>query len=736
MIHFTQKMRGTMMMSAFILFGLSTSAQTFTHETPYEDILVDEGDVLNWSIPSTTNLGYGMATMTIYYEGDFGSGSEYITLYGENNTLIGVTHPYFDGNDCFADSATFTFPASWLNAWAADNVFNFVGVTSDEVNLFCDSNHAKVKLEYNYCLTGPIAVLQLPQTNFCAIDDAVAVTATPTGGTFTGPNISATGFNPAGLAPGQYTLGYSSTNGSGCTSSSFVNITIKEDAVAVATSDKDTVCASETATLTAVGIDHITWFTDLGFTNHVGTGSPFNTPAIYNTTSFYATTVYTENYFTINSLTVNDSVVVDHDGLSGDDRGGIAVTTDYIYIVGDDSTARYDLDLQNGQSFPKMDGIFSDLGNGQLYTLYNPIEGIPDYDMVDSMFITEIRTLNADLTLGAGTITLSDSIAFGNNYDGYKSGIFAGNGFLLLYSAPSSAWFAIDLQDGIVTNLGSLPYFEGSNSESWAFWGIAEFTENGYAAIYRDNNSTNIVRKGLPNQTPTVLTSFNDISDMASFTYAPWNNRWYFHFEGGGDFDPNGDYDEALGYATASDSTSSLIDAISSACPAKVTVVVDKPTVNLTGGGSICINDAAVTVVGTPAGGVYAGTGLTGNSFNPNMAGTGTHEITYTITNAAGCTNTDTVTYEVNCTAGIDENTAQNIRMYPNPANESMFVDLGEVNSTSTLKVFDAAGRLIINQNANATSTVKIDVSYLEVGTYILQISGEVNTRKVFIIAR
>ena len=735
MIHFTQKMRGTMMMAAFILFGLSTSAQTFTHETPYEDILVDEGDTLNWSIPATTNLGWGSATITIYYEGDFGGGDEFITLYGENNTLIGVTHPYVDGSDCFADSATFTFPVSWINSWTADNVIEFFGVTSGEVNLFCDSNHAKIKLEYNYCLTGPIASLQIPQTAFCEIDNLVNVNVAPAGGTFSGPNFSAAGFNPQGLMPGTYPLTYTYTNPSGCTSYDSVNVTIKPGSLA--TTDKDTVCISETATLTAFGTGHVYWFTDLGLTNSVGTTNTFNTPALSNTTSFYAATVHMENYFTINSFTVNDSVVIDHDGLSGDDRGGIAVTNEYVYIVGDDSTARYDLDLQNGESFPRVDGLFSDLGNGQLYTLYNPIVGIPDANNIDSMYITEIRTLNADLTLGSGTITLSDSIAFGWDSDyNYQSGIFAGNGFLLLYSSPQSSWFVVDLQDGIVTNLGLLPNFYGSYSENWAFWGIAEFTESGYSAIYRDDNSTNIVRKGLPDQTPTILASFNDISDMASLTYAPWNNRWYFHFEGGGDFDPNYDYNEALGYATASDSTGSAMSVNSSACPAEVTVVVDKPTVNLTGGGSICINDAAVAVVGTPAGGVYAGTGLTGNSFNPSTAGIGTHEITYTITNAAGCSNTDTVTYVVNCTAGIDENTAQNIRMYPNPANESMFVDLGEVNSTSTLKVFDAAGRLIINQNANATSTVKIDVSNLEVGTYIMQISGEVNTRKVFIIAR
>jgi hypothetical protein len=628
------------------------------------------------------------------------------------------------------------FPASWLNTWSADNVINFFGVTSNEVNLFCDSNHAKVKLEYSYCLTGPIASLQIPQTSFCGIDNPINVAVTPAGGTFSGPNFSAAGFDPQNMVPGTYTLSYTYTNLSGCTSFDFVNIKIKEGSLA--TTDKDTVCISETATLTAMTPGPTQWFTDLALTNSVGNGNTFVTPPLSNTSTYYSAIVYHENYFKSNNFTTNDSVIIDINSLAGDDRGGIAVTNDYVYIVGDDSTARYDLDLQNGQTFPRMDGLFSDLGNGQLYTLYNSIIGIPDADFIDSMYITEIRTLNADLTLGTGTITLSDSIAFGwdSNYS-FESGIFAGNGFLLIYSSPRSKFYAINLQDGTVTDLGEVSNFIGYESETWAYWGVAEFTPNGYAAIYRNNDgNAEISRYTISDHTISTFASFGQLEDMANFTYAPWNNRWYFHVEGGTDFDPNYDYDEILGYANASGTIGGPIDAISSNCPAKVTVVVDKPTVNLTGGGTICSNDAPVTLVGTPAGGVYAGTGVTGSSFNPSTAGIGTHEVTYTITNAAGCSNTDTVTYVVNCTAGIDENTAQNIRMYPNPASESMFVELGTVSSPSTLKVFDAAGRLIINQNSNAASTVKIDVSNLEVGTYIIQISGEVNTRKVFIIAR
>lgn len=60
-----------------------------------------------------------------------------------------------------------------------------------------------------------------------------------------------------------------------------------------------------------------------------------------------------------------------------------------------------------------------------------------------------------------------------------------------------------------------------------------------------------------------------------------------------------------------------------------------------------CSGDAAVTLTGTPAGGTFSGTGISGNSFDPAAAGIGgPYTITYTYTDPqAGCTATvDTVT--------------------------------------------------------------------------------------------
>ncbi len=48
-------------------------------------------------------------------------------------------------------------------------------------------------------------------------------------------------------------------------------------------------------------------------------------------------------------------------------------------------------------------------------------------------------------------------------------------------------------------------------------------------------------------------------------------------------------------------------------------------------------NVTKLTLVGTPAGGVFSGRGVVGNEFDPSQAGVGSFPVTYTVTNAYGC---------------------------------------------------------------------------------------------------
>ncbi len=72
------------------------------------------------------------------------------------------------------------------------------------------------------------------------------------------------------------------------------------------------------------------------------------------------------------------------------------------------------------------------------------------------------------------------------------------------------------------------------------------------------------------------------------------------------------------------------------------------PTANFSGlGPQYCEDETPATLSGSPSGGTFSGTGITGNTFDPAAAGPGTHSITYTYTNTHGCTDDITKTTQV-----------------------------------------------------------------------------------------
>ena len=87
-----------------------------------------------------------------------------------------------------------------------------------------------------------------------------------------------------------------------------------------------------------------------------------------------------------------------------------------------------------------------------------------------------------------------------------------------------------------------------------------------------------------------------------------------------------------------------IVTATQQSCIAADTVLVvvnPAPVVSLAPFNSTCINAASFSLGGgLPAGGTYSGAGVSGNSFNPSLAGVGPHVITYSYTNNFGCTKT------------------------------------------------------------------------------------------------
>lgn len=156
-------------------------------------------------------------------------------------------------------------------------------------------------------------------------------------------------------------------------------------------------------------------------------------------------------------------------------------------------------------------------------------------------------------------------------------------------------------------------------------------------------------------------------------------------------------------------------------CSAADTVTITvtlAPTVSLSALSTVCNTDAAFTLTGgTPAGGTYSGTGVSGGDFDPAAAGPGTFTITYEYTDgSSGCTGSATADITVQDCANIEELLNGGMVIYPNPATDVLTV-ASEANVTA-LQIVDLSGVQVANADTNT-----ISVANLATGMYVINIT-------------
>lgn len=132
----------------------------------------------------------------------------------------------------------------------------------------------------------------------------------------------------------------------------------------------------------------------------------------------------------------------------------------------------------------------------------------------------------------------------------------------------------------------------------------------------------------------------------------------------------------------------------------------------------LCVYHNSVTLAGgTPAGGTYSGTGVTGGSFNPATAGTGTFAITYAFTDANGCSASSSDNMLVDACLGLDETAKGSLEIAPNPSN-GLFIISGSANLEGIV-VLDAQGKTVPFE-WNGQTDLTIDLRQAENGVYFL----------------
>ncbi len=146
------------------------------------------------------------------------------------------------------------------------------------------------------------------------------------------------------------------------------------------------------------------------------------------------------------------------------------------------------------------------------------------------------------------------------------------------------------------------------------------------------------IRKSLNNNASAQIEMFFDPADPVKETMAHWNA---------------GNFWENMS-PVVTNPTSLTKTAWLDFQPVPFAFALVKPQANITNSSTdFCSNEPSILLEATPTGGTFSGNGVVGNTFDPSLAGAGTHTIQYIYDAPNGCSDTAFFTF--------------NIRQAPNP---------------------------------------------------------------------
>lgn len=438
-------------------------------------------------------------------------------------------------------------------------------------------------------------------TAYCVDAASAPLTGSPTGGTFSGLGISGNNFVPSQAGIGTHTIIYTYTNVFGCTNSTSQSVVVNPLPVISFTGLGQDYCINETpATLS--GSPQSGTFSGAGISGNVF--SPSVAGAGVHTITFTYTDVNGCTGVLTQNVTVYALPVVSITPINQQ----FCVTTTSVTL-----------------SATPAGGTFS--GNGVTGNIFNPsVAGVGTHNII--YYYTDINgctnSANINITvLALPTVTFSglstqycvnaSAVTLVGNPTG---GTFSGNGVTGNTFNPATAGVGISTITYTYTNGSGCT---NSTSQSTTVTPLPIVSIAGLATQYCVDASA-VALTGNP--------------AGGSFSGAGMSN---------GIFTPS---NAGVGIHTI---TYSYTDANGCSATSTASVTVnDLPLVSITNTTlQYCISETTVALVATPSGGIFSGNGVTGSNFNPSLAGTGTHTITYEYTDGNGCENSDAIDFEV-----------------------------------------------------------------------------------------
>jgi hypothetical protein len=163
---------------------------------------------------------------------------------------------------------------------------------------------------------------------------------------------------------------------------------------------------------------------------------------------------------------------------------------------------------------------------------------------------------------------------------------------------------------------------------------------------------------------------------------------------------------------------------------ASITVTVNAiPTVTATAvNGTICNGENSVLTANTSATTFSWSSGANTASVSVTPSTTTVYTVTVT---ENGCSESTTVTVNVNACTGIEEQLAKDINLYPNPTTGLLNIVIPEeMVSKSIIEMYDGLGKLVAREELTKTTT-KVYMNKLEEGMYFYKITSDTKEMRV-----
>jgi len=643
----------------------------------------------------------GVTTGTNYYFGVFeyngvGFGSNYLLpSFGTTNfisTGFSITASVFQNTICNgASTLLHSSPNATSYSWSPANGLSSLtdsvvsaAPTSTTIYTVTASNGSGCTASQTLTITVnqlPTVTLSSPAT---VCDNSAPVTLTtgsPSGGTYSGTGVSAGAFNPATAGIGTTTLTYSYTNVNNCTASATAPISVIAGP-AVTHAALNPICQGASLFTLTGGSPAGGVYSGTGVIN-----GKFN-PSVTGPGTHTITYTYTSGGC---SASINTSIVVNPTPtVSLATFAPACITSSPITLSGGSPAGgNYSgSQVSSGVFNPQSAGVGTHLitysyidGNGCLNSASSNIT-------VNSIPVVTLASISP-VCVNASPVTLTGGSPAGGTYSGtgVSGGIFnpsiPGTGktsITYTYSSASgcqssastnvtvsaiptvtlSALSPVCQTASAVTLSGGSPSggtYSGTgvtgNSFDPATSGVGTFAitysytnANGCSSTAQSTMVVNAVTTASMSTPDAVC---DNTSSFALTTGTPSGGTYSGTGVSSNNFVPS-----VAGVGTTT-ITYTYTNAQGCASTATASQVVNAaPTVTLGSFTNLCSNAAAITLAdGSPTGGTFSGNGVSGTTFTPSVAGAGTTSITYSYTNAQGCTATANSPIEVDAAPSV-----------------------------------------------------------------------------------